>query len=80
MRLIDIDKHFEINEAFYRADIKMPLHRVKTALEYAPTVEAIAVEWLTKKADEYIELGLNTVAKELNVIIAEWRKENAKND
>ena len=52
----------------------------RMAVYYSPTVEAITVEWLEKKVDEYIELGLNSVAKELRVIIDEWERENAKID
>lgn len=40
-----------------------------------PTVEAIPKEFIKQKIDEYLELGLNSVAKELNVILAEWEKQ-----
>lgn len=50
MRLIDVDEHFRINKIFYDADIEMPLHRIKVVLEYAPTVEAIPIEFI----EEYI--------------------------
>ena len=43
------------------------------------TVEAIPKEFIEKKIDEYLELGLNSIAKELNVILAEWEKENETN-
>lgn len=40
------------------------------------TVGAIPKEFIKQKIDEYLELGLNSVAKELNVILAEWEKKN----
>lgn len=42
-------------------------------------VEAIPKEFIEKKIDEYLEVGLNSIAKELNVILAEWEKENETN-
>lgn len=81
MRLIDIDKHFELNEPFYKADIEMPLHRVKVALESLPTVQAIPIDWLVAKAKEkvlsqgkkfYSLLDLPIVYD----LIEEWKKEN----
>jgi len=85
MRLIDIDKHFELNEPFYRADIEMPLHRVKVALESLPTVEAIPVEWIRRQK---MESNLNVIDYALGVIdghnccidmlIRKWEKENGK--
>lgn len=48
----------------------------KYTLRLAPTVEAIPVGWLESQIDIYIDLGLNTIAKELRVLIDDWRKEN----
>ena len=45
-------------------------------IENAPTVEAIPKEFIEKKIDEYLELGLNSIAKELKVILTEWEEEN----
>lgn len=79
MRLIDIDKHFELNEPFYKADIEMPLHRVKVALESLPTVQAITIEWLEKykrvRGWEVTVTTLNAIDNMLNA----WEKENEAN-
>lgn len=71
MRLIDIDKHFKLNEALYRADIEVPLHRVKYALESLPTVEAIPIEWIKKWCGN--EPYWSNLAMHL---IEDWGKEN----
>lgn len=82
MRLIDIDHHFKINEAFYRADIEMPLYRVKIALEYEPTVEAIPIDWITKWAEKFYTVingkryymgdGYDTIWD----LLEDWEREN----
>lgn len=79
MRLIDIDHHFKINEAFYRADIEMPLHRVKIALEYEPTVKAVPIEWMKRYAKKICEDDggiFNSKAYGINRMIRDWEKEN----
>ena len=84
MRLIDIDKHFKLNEAFYRADIEMPLHRVKIALENSPTVEAIPIEWIKNWCIENYPTYPRIITEELLKktetwrMIEEWEKENAR--
>lgn len=68
-RLIDADKlkkELEVNGLGYQYYM----------LDNAPTVEAIPKEFIEKKIDEYLEFGLNSIAKELNVILAEWEKDN----
>lgn len=75
MRLIDIDKHFELNEPFYKADIEMPLHRVKVALESLPTVEAIPIEWIRN----YVSIWVSEIYKNFVLnMIKTWEKENGK--
>lgn len=78
MRLIDLDKHFELNEPFYKADIEMPLHRVKAALESLPTIEAIPVEWLKQWEEKHKNdpCYCGFVSEE---IIKDWEKENETN-
>ena len=81
MRLIDIDKHFELNEPFYKADIEMPLHRVKVALESLPTVQAIPIEWIEnwKRGKSSIE---QVVADKIMMDYKYrdyWEKENETN-
>ena len=76
MRLIDIDKHFELNEPFYKADIEMPLHRVKVALESLPTVQAIPIEWIK----QWCNRSENTYSKaDVVDMLTDWEKENETN-
>lgn len=51
----------------------------ENVIDEQPTVDVIPKEFIKQKIDEYLELGLNSVAKELNVILAEWEKENESN-
>lgn len=77
MRLIDIDKHFEINKIFYDADLKMPLHRVKLVLENTPTINAIPIEWMKGKQNKY--WGNYEFAKTISQLLEMWEKENETN-
>ena len=84
MRLIDLDKHFELNEPFYKADIEMPLHRVKVALESLPTVKAIPIEWLLDKQKEIFSKSEYhrrdwQLIEDIDKLIEEWEKENETN-
>lgn len=78
-RLIEEDKAIEVLTDYYHIHTTIQQMAMEEAFSRIPTVEAIPVEWLEKQADEYIELGLNSVAKELRVIIDEWEKENGRN-
>ena len=51
----------------------------KQFLDSAETVDVISIERLEQEIDRYIDLGLNSIAKELRTIIDEWRKENESN-
>ena len=73
MRLVDIDKHFELNEAFYKSDVKMSLHTVKAALENAPIVDAIPIDWLRMWFIKKASLIGVTLMSEIE---SDWEKEN----
>ena len=75
-RLIEEDKAKEVFTDYYHIHTTIQQIALEEAFSRVPTVNAIPVEWLEKQADKYIELGLNSVAKELRVIIDEWGKEN----
>lgn len=45
-----------------------------------PEVKAIPVEYLENLVDVYFDLGLDTIAKELDHIINWWEEENGKQD
>lgn len=81
MRLIDIDKHFEINKVFYEVDLKVPLREVKEVLEHAPTVEAIPIEWIIDWLNKQTIPALRTcddyeAVKAVNMMLDDWEKEN----
>lgn len=46
---------------------------------FLPKVNAIPIEYLKNLVDVYFDLGLDTIAKELDYIIYEWERENDKN-
>lgn len=77
MRLIDIDKHFELNKSFYKADIEMPLHRVKVALESLPTVKAIPVEYIKAFKKEIKDVTNGEAV--IDWLLENWEKENETN-
>lgn len=63
------------------ADIEMPLHRVKVALESLPTVQAIPIDWLVTKAKEMVLAQGKKFYSLLDLpivydLIEEWKKEN----
>lgn len=70
MRLIDLDKI----DVFHQED-----EDVVFDIIHATPVDAIPIERLEQEIDRYIDLGLNSVARELRTIIDEWRKENESN-
>lgn len=70
VRLIDLDKIDVFNQTS---------EQVVFDIIHAEPVEAIPVGWLESQIDIYIDLGLNTIAKELRVLIDDWRKENETN-
>ena len=77
MRLIDATELLkeEKMHLYYHLkndDIAIPI----IDIEHAPTVDAIPIERLEQEIDCYIDLGLNSVAKELRTIVDDWRKEN----
>lgn len=83
MRLIDIDKHFEIIKMFYNADIEMPLHRVKRVLDWAPTVRAIPIRFIEEQIEKTTDISNKDeldflYAGNLSYLIKLWEKENGK--
>ena len=79
MRLIDADKltYCFVDKENYIEGFNCVLEE---EIAKAETVDAIPIERLEQEIDCYIDLGLNSVAKELRTIINEWRKENESND
>ena len=80
MRLIDADK---IIQKTYGVVIEDMFHFHETVevvsvidIEIAPTVKAIPIEYIKKQVDIYLDLGLDTIAKELNYLILEWERKN----
>ena len=72
MKLIDKNKLIDaVTERHYS-------HASMRVIREQPEIEAVPIAWLKKKVDEYYDLGLDTVAKELNYIIADWEDEPAR--
>lgn len=70
MKLIDKNKLIDaVTERHYS-------HASMRLIREQPEVEAIPIEYLKKQVDIYLDLGLDTIAKELNYLIFEWGKEN----
>lgn len=72
MKLIDADELMEkIYSVKYLRKIKS-----KQLIDECKRIDAIPIERLEQEIDCYIDLGLNSVAKELKTIVDDWRKEN----
>lgn len=85
---ITVDTFIDALDEWYNAGFNDGYAESKNFAQYhctnnpfnEPKSKAIPVEWLEKQADKYIELGLNSVAKQIQIIIYEWERENAKAD
>ena len=78
MKLIrkDYAQDIVINESKKHSGFEFCFKPVYDRITDCVEVEAIPIEWLKKNVDIYYDLGLDTIAKELNYLIFEWEKEN----
>lgn len=87
MRLIDADR---LRENIMAQELWNVSDLVYDSIRNAPTVEAIPIEWLNKRAEEIafaywtsarnkMTLPLNELPLLIDQIIGEWEKENESN-
>ena len=84
MRLIDVDA-LNLDYEVDMADDWKTAHEIANHIRYAPTVEAIPIEFIEKQAkyadDLMTMFGIpaSLVANEYRFLIEEWKKENENN-
>lgn len=72
MRLIDIDAWKEKNANFFGLGLKLDIDEVVDTLDHMPTIEAIPVSYIQKRADTYYSKAYKNA---LNTIISDWQED-----